>query len=78
FDITRLLQSGENELKFTVENFTGPTGLVFELTGPGLNIASGKQTLFSLNGRDNWKTAHCLGRPPVAPWGKPFTLQEHQ
>ena len=78
FKAAPFLKAGTNELIFKVENLTGPTGLVFELTGQGLNIGSGKETLFSFDGKDDWKPAHCFGRPPVAPWGKPGILQEHQ
>ena len=78
FKAAPFLKQGENELRFKVENVVGPTGLVFELTGPGLTVGSGKETLFSFDGKDDWKPAHCFGRPPAAPWGKPGILQEHQ
>jgi len=78
FKAAPFLKQGTNELIFKVENVVGPTGLVYELTGPDLNIGSGKDTLFSFDGKDNWKPAHCFGRPPVAPWGKPSILQEHR
>ncbi len=78
FKAAPFLKPGTNELKFKVENVVGPTGLVFDLTGPDLNIGSGKETLFSFDGKDDWKPAHCFGHPPVAPWGKPGILQEHQ
>ncbi|MBR4666433.1 MAG: hypothetical protein IKO93_21380, partial [Lentisphaeria bacterium] len=78
FKAAPFLKRGENELRFKVENVVGPTGLVFELTGEGLNIGSGKETQFSFDGKDDWKSAHCFGRPPAAPWGKPGILQEHQ
>ena len=77
FNVARYLKAGSNELHFQILNATGPTGLVFELKCPEQRVASGKQTRFSFDGKSNWEAAACLGKPPVAPWGKPSMLQEY-
>ncbi len=78
FNAAPFLKPGENELTFEVTNMSGPTGLNFELETPDGKVLSGKDTLFSLTGKGEWKPAHCFGKMPVSPWGKPEFLQEEK
>ncbi len=70
-DIRKLLKKGNNVIRFEVTNYSGPTGLVYDLILDGKMISSGEDTLFSLDGGKSWKRAHVFGSQPVAPWGKP-------
>ena len=70
-DIRKLLKKGNNVIRFEVTNYSGPTGLVYDLTLDEKTISSGRDTLFSLDGGKSWKNAYVFGKQPCAPWGKP-------
>jgi hypothetical protein len=70
-DIRKLLKKGNNVIRFEVTNYSGPTGLVYDLMLDEKIISSGENSFFSLDGGKNWKNAHAFGSQPVAPWGKP-------
>ena len=74
FDVADKLLKGKNQLTAVVENQVGPTGFVYELVAPDIHIASGKDTMYSFDGKSGWKNAACLGKPPVKPWKTPGTL----
>ena len=66
-----LLKKGKNIVRFEITNFSGPTGLVYDLTCDAKTVSSGKDTLFSIDGGKSWQKAHVFGRQPCAPWGRP-------
>ena len=74
FDVADKLLKGKNQLTAVVENQVGQTGFVYELVAPDIHIASGKDTMYSFDGKTDWKNAACLGKPPVKPWKTPGTL----
>lgn len=78
YDIGRLLKPGENQVRFKLLNIKGPTGLLYELEFDGHKIASGSDTQFSRNGKDEWVAPHVFGKPPIAPWGAPRIYVEAQ
>jgi len=73
-NIAPLLKSGENTIEAELFNDIGPTGIVFELNADEFKTHSGTETLFSFDGKSNWKKAHIYGKPPVNPWGAPNTI----
>ncbi len=72
FNIAKQLHAGENVLEAEVLNFSGPTGIVYELKADSTKISSGRDTFFSFDGKTGWKEAHRFGRPPVQPWEKQY------
>ncbi|MCX6983508.1 MAG: hypothetical protein NT118_01990 [Lentisphaerae bacterium] len=74
FDIAKYLKRGDNNLTFEIYNISGPSGLLYEgetdVGGQTLKLASGKNTLFSEDGKSDWVAPYLAGTPPVAPWGE--------
>ena len=76
-DVTKLLKRGANELSGTLFNHSGQCGVVFELKSDKTITASGGETLFSEDGRENWVEATLLGKPPVKPWMLPNEIETY-
>jgi hypothetical protein len=70
-DIRKLLKKGNNVIRFEVTNYSGPTGLVYDLMLDEKIISSGESTFFSIDNGRSWKNAYVFGQQPCAPWGKP-------
>ena len=68
FPIGQMLRKGENLLTFELYNAFAATGVVYELRLGDRKITSGKETMFSPDGRTAWKKAYLFGKPPVEPW----------
>lgn len=75
FDIADKLVKGKNHFTAIVENQIGPTGFVYEIVTSEGKIASGKGTKYTFEGKQDWKDAELLGKPPVNPWKAPSTLK---
>ncbi len=73
FDIAPYLKKGVNMLKFVLKN-SGFPGLVFWAQIGDQVVLSGKNTLYSADGKTNWLQAQVAGIPPCAPWGKIIVL----
>lgn len=69
YDVAKHLKKGENVLEFELYNEDGPSGLLYEGKVGDLEILSGKDTLFSEDGKTHWIAAVGRGVPPTKPWG---------
>ena len=72
-NVSGLLKQGENKLEFNLINNGGLTGLVYELETDTKKIFSGKNTLFSLDGK-SFIPALSLPGPPRGRWGAPTVV----
>jgi hypothetical protein len=73
YDITSLLQPGENLLECEILNLAAPTELAFEILGDNKTIIfSSEETLFSLDG-EKWVKAFVIENPEKT-WGKPKAI----
>ncbi len=72
FDLSGRLSKGKHILTGTLENINGTTGIVYAILCDGKPVAaSGKDTLFSVDGKTDWRNGLERGNPPIAPWGRP-------
>ncbi len=75
-DVSHLLKKGSNRLAGTLFNFSGPTGVIYELKADRTLLSSGEGTLFSEDGNGDWGPPHVIGTPPVRPWALPHAIEE--
>jgi len=75
-DVSQLLKKGTNWLSGTLFNYSGPTGVIYELKADKTLVSSGETTLFSEDGKREWIAPHVIGKPPVRPWALPHDIEE--